>query len=333
MTQRNTRNTAKAKTSKHEAQDTDESQDHAAREDGMKTPEQETEGAPKVGDKRKANGTFEVANKSSKATKSEQASKVHDHEDSHGDASPEQVLRFLLSDAALEVCRPDDELQDLQDRGKDIVTYAQLLSPFEELLCAVILSRPISHRLGLRTIRTILNQPYEFKDADTIKSAGSDKIRQALDDAHTQHKGKTTEEIKLIAEAVEENDWNSDLENIRKQTENGVSEERELLQSSIKGLGKTGLDIFYRRIQWQWDEAFPFIDARTQASLAELGLPREPAELVDLIERNWQDVNHDNGGANDEEKKRRAYVLLLERAVGADLDKKVKNVLEEALKS
>ncbi|KAF2628889.1 hypothetical protein BU25DRAFT_338467, partial [Macroventuria anomochaeta] len=195
--------------------------------------------------------------------------------------SPEQILKFLLSDAALEVCRPEDELEDVSKRGKDITTYVQLLSPFEELLCAVALSRPISHRLGLRTIYTIFNPPYEFKDADTIKAASAEKIHQALDDARMQHKGKTTEEIELVAEVVANSDSHNDLEKIRQQSKGAVEE---VLRSSIKGLGKTGLDIFYRRIQWLWDETFALVDARTQDSLEKLGLPKKPKEIVELIE-------------------------------------------------
>lgn len=47
-----------------------------------------------------------------------------------------------LPDAELEVCRPDDQLQDIQGRDKDLITYALLLAQSDELLCAVMLSRP-----------------------------------------------------------------------------------------------------------------------------------------------------------------------------------------------
>ncbi|KAJ4375515.1 hypothetical protein N0V86_007047 [Didymella sp. IMI 355093] len=287
-----------------------------------------------AGDKRKKSPCPEIAQKAGRASKDEQATKTHDREPTKRSASHEQILKFLLSDAAVEICRPEDELEDLSKRGKDIKTYAQLLSPFEELVCAVVLSRPISHRLGLRTIRTILNPPYEFKDAETIKAAGAEKIYQSLDDARTQHRGKTTEEIEHIAEAVKNNDWHNDLEKLRKQTKNTVDEEREVLQSSIKGLGKTGLNIFYRRIQWLWDEAYPFVDARTQNSLEKLGLPEEPEKVVDLIGSYWQDLNfNDSEEFDDEQRKRRAFVILLERSVGADLEKKIEGVLAAAAES
>lgn len=315
--------------------------DHGSAEESSKqSPQENVKDEPSderpaaAGEKRKKSPPPDNANKASKATEDEQATKTHDEDPSKSDASPEQILKFLLSDAAVDMCRPKDELEDLEKRGKDIKTYAQLLSPFEELVCAVVLSRPISHRLGLRTIRTILNPPWEFTDAESIKAAGAEKIYKSLDDARTQHRGKTTGEIEAIAEAVRKNNWHNDLEKLRKQAKNKVDKERDVLQSSIKGLGKTGLNIFYRRIQWLWEEAYPFIDARTQDSLEKLGMPKEPNEVVELIDKNWQDLEVDvSGDFKDEEKKRRAFVLLLERSVGADLEKKSEDILTAAAKS
>lgn len=329
------RKTRSAAEMEQHGNESDESQSHSS--EGKGNYEAHDEGKEharsEVGDKRKKTPVPNTSNKATKAKESDQATKSHEQKGKKGNASPEQILAFLLSDKALEVCRPEDELEDLSKRGKDTATYAQSLSPFEELLCAVILSRPISHRLGLRTIRTILNPPYEFRDADTIKAAGAEKVHRALDDARTQHKGKTTEEIELIAKAVIDNDWSNDLSKIREQTKNAVEEEREILRSSIKGLGKTGLDIFYRRIQWLWDEAFPFVDVRTQASLEKLGLPSMAEELLEFVEGNWEGVKFDdNEEADDGKKKRRAFVLLLERAVSADLEKKIDDVIVAATK-
>lgn len=284
-----------------------------------------------AGDKRRKSVTPETSHKAPKvATLNANHSKKSELK-----ATPVQCLKFLLSDDVLDICRPDEEVEATASKeGKDLVSYSQLLSPFEELLCAVILSRPISHRLGLRTIRTILNPPYQFSNPVAIKTAGAVKVRQALDDAHTQHKGKTTEEIDLLAEAVTNNDWHNDLERIRKQSKGSVEAERELLRRSVKGLGKTGLDIFYRRIQWLWDEAFPFVDARTLSSLEKLGLPKRPESIMKMIEVRWGEIafKDDDSKYSEAEQQRRAFVLLLERAVGADLEKRIDEVLEQASK-
>lgn len=113
-----------------------------------------------------------------------------------------KMLQYLVSSDAVNLCRPKDELEELSKR-RVLRTYSSMgLNPFEELVCAVVLSRPISHRLGLRTIRTIFNTPYEFNTPKAIRDAGKEKRHQALWDARTQHKDKTAEEIGALADVV-----------------------------------------------------------------------------------------------------------------------------------
>lgn len=118
---------------------------------------------------------------------------------------PVKLINHLLSPASLDSCRPKDEIEDVQKRGKDLRTYSSsTFSPFEELICAVILSRPISHALGLRSIRALFNEPYNFTTPKKIRGAGFEPIRKALDEARTQHRQKTAEELVLLADAVAE---------------------------------------------------------------------------------------------------------------------------------
>ncbi|KAK0249239.1 hypothetical protein LTR12_017880 [Friedmanniomyces endolithicus] len=248
-----------------------------------------------------------------------------------------QLLHYMLSPAAQELCRPADETADLAHRGP-IRTYSSSdLNPYEELLCAVILSRPISHRLGLRTIRTVLNEPYNFSSAKATRDAGSEKWHQALWDARTQHKGKTAEQIGSLAEVVMEKFAASDdeegsrMQRVREECEGDVAREREFMQKRVKGLGKTGLSIFFRRVQWLWDESYPFIDDRTVESLRKLGLPEDGEELRELIELHWGELDtKDLAGDDDSMRKRRALVTVLERAIGSDLEGKHEALLEAA---
>ncbi|KAI7481195.1 hypothetical protein KC357_g3873 [Hortaea werneckii] len=251
--------------------------------------------------------------------------------------SKQQLLKFLLSEPASVLCRPDDETEDMKSHG-DIRTYStSVLTPFEELTCAVILSRPISHRLGLRTIRTILNPPYNFTSAKAVQDAGNEKHIQAVWDARTQHKEKTAGEIGMIADVVLEKftadgDKNgTQLERVRTECNKDVEKEREMLKSNIKGLGRTGLDIFFRRVQWQWEAGYPFVDGRSAQSLYKLGLPDEGEELHKLIEQHWEKLETKQLAGEDEKaKKRRALVIVLERATGADLEGKSEAVVEAA---
>ncbi|KAH0339760.1 hypothetical protein KCU81_g7122, partial [Aureobasidium melanogenum] len=248
----------------------------------------------------------------------------------------EQLLNYLLSPASTELCRPDDESSVVESQGADFKTYSSsALSAFEELICAVVLSRPISHKLGLRAIRTILNAPYSFTTPSAIISAGKEKRHQALDDAKTQHKDKTAEQIGLVADVVahkfSKNDTDTSLDKLREQASKDWDMERDLLQENIKGLGKTGLDIFFRRVQWLWPEAYPFVDEKSSRGIEKLGLPKHPDELAKVLDRYWAKLDTSNLEKGDKEmQKRRAFVVICERATSADLEGKSDAILEAA---
>lgn len=257
--------------------------------------------------------------------------------DAKGEPSKSQLLQYMLSKPCADLTRPEDEEEDLKSRG-DIRTYSNTpLNPFEELLCAVILSRPISHRLGLRTIRTVLNSPYNFNGAKALKDAGDEKRLKSVYDARTQHKDKTAAQMGSIADAVLNKFTASDdkegaqLGKLLADSGADMDKASAALKEHIKGLGTTGLEIFFRRIQWLWTSAYPNVDGRTADSLRVLGLPQDGQELVDLIKSHWKDVkSSDLAGKDEDERKRRAYVLILERATGAQLEHKIDAVLSAA---
>lgn len=248
-----------------------------------------------------------------------------------------QLLNYMLSKPAEELCRPSDESDDIQSR-KNIRTYSSsVLNPFEELLCATILSRPISHRLGLRTIRTILNEPYNFTSAKAVRNAGEEKIYQAVWDAKTQHKGKTTEEIGRVADVVLEKFANQDdkdgtqLQKVLDESKGDVEKAVDTLKEIIKGFGNTGANIFLRRVQWLWEGGYPFVDDKTGLALRNLGLPDDAEELRTLLEKHLDSLNTENvAGEGEAARKRRAFVVALERAVGAELEGKIDALLEAA---
>jgi hypothetical protein len=251
----------------------------------------------------------------------------------------EKLLNFLLSPASTELCRPDDESAEVVSKGSGFKTYSSsALTAFEELVCAVVLSRPISHKLGLRAIRTILNAPYSFTTPSAITSAGKEKRYQALNEAKTQHKEKTAEQIGLIADVVahkfSKNDTDTSLDKLREQASKGWDMERDLLQENIKGVGKTGLDIFFRRVQWLWPEAYPFVDERSSRGIEKLGLPKHPDELAKVLDRYWAKLDTSNLEKGDKDmQKRRAFVIVCERATSADLEGKSDAILEAAASS
>lgn len=301
-----------------------------------------------VKEESKSNGEEEPLSDTSKASKkrkktgddsSEQPAKASRRSGRGGPkAQPSQqaLLNYLLSKDAEELCRPEDESEDIKNRGDSIRTYSSaVLNPFEELMSAVILSRPISHRLGLRSIRTVINDPYKFTSAKAIRDAGEEKRHQALWDAKTQHKGKTADQLGGLAEVVLEKlskDGDKEGADLAKTLENDdVDEALDILKKEIKGLGPTGLDIFLRRVQWKWKASFPYVDGRTRQSLKQVGLSQDAEELQNVLEEHWSKLDTKHlAGKDADERKRRAFVVILERAIGADLEGKVDALLEAA---
>ena len=111
-----------------------------------------------------------------------------------------------------------------------------------------------------------------------------------------------------------------------------IEQELGYIKSSVKGIGKTGIDIFRRRIQGVWPACYPFVDQKTSASLEKLGLPGDAEGLEQLIDKHWDDLKVEDIEAKDqEEKKRKAFVRLLERAVGADLEGNIDDVKAQVI--
>ena len=250
-----------------------------------------------------------------------------------------KLLNFLLSPSSLPFARPKEEAEDLKNRpngGARTRTYAASpFTPFEELLNSLILSRPIGHMLGVRSIRTLLNPPYNLMSPKLIKDLGADGVRQALDKARTQHRQKTAEEIVLLADAVTdtlgEDHFDVSLERVREQCGHDMEKERKMIQDNVKGMGKTGLDIFGRRIQGSWGEWYPFADQKTSDALEQMGLPRDAEQLKSLLEEHWKELNAEDVIGDGEERKRRIFVRVLERAIGAELEGNLDEMKAKAL--
>ena len=145
--------------------------------------------------------------------------------------------------------------------------------------------------LGQRTVRVVLNEPYTFRSPQAILDAGDEKRHHAIRDAKTQHKQKTVDQIKALAETTRdkfaESGEDTTLEKLRKDAEYDRDVLKESLQNEVKGIGHTGVNIFLRRIQGLWEECFPFVDDRTKRSLEKYGLPSGQDDLKDAMEKHW----------------------------------------------
>ncbi|KAI3528049.1 hypothetical protein CSPX01_16497 [Colletotrichum filicis] len=217
------------------------------------------------------------------------------------------------------------------------------LTPFQNLVAALLLSKPISHRLGLRTINTLLNPPFGLRTSRDLDEAGFEGRRKVMWEARTQHKEKTAVQLGDLVEGVrkicggggdddekeggkkEDGKDEEDEGDIEKMTalreivkgmkgEEAQKKVEEVLTDGIKGVGPTGAGIFLRRVQEEWEEVFPYADKRALEAAVEFGIIKESDGARELAEVNEGD--------------RGKFVRMLDVLVGIQLEKK----MEEALK-
>jgi hypothetical protein len=104
----------------------------------------------------------------------------------------------------------------------------------------------------------------------------------------TLHKDKTTSQIIGLAEVCQSTfEGDSSLSSLRDQASHDPEQERTLIIKSFKGYGPKTVDIFFRRVQVDWEEVYPFADEATIKAAKGVGLDVYDAEglrtLVDEV--------------------------------------------------
>ncbi|GAC98617.1 hypothetical protein PHSY_006211 [Pseudozyma hubeiensis SY62] len=233
------------------------------------------------------------------------------------------------------------------------------LTAFQNLLCAILLSKPISHRLGLRSIETLLNKPYLFRTAQDLIDAGNEGRRAALWEARTQHKEKTAVQLGSLAEGItslcqDAKDKDAARDNLEPILEKALSQASDkndsfevaeqvkaVLTKEVNGLGPGGVDIFLRRVQSQWPQVFPFADERSlnaavkfdlisQADL-DKGVEQATKKLADKVADHVGFPVEDAKGEDEEaECGRWWFVRTLDVLIGLDIEKKIDEAAKQA---
>ncbi|KAJ4352032.1 uncharacterized protein N0V89_007378 [Didymosphaeria variabile] len=272
------------------------------------------------------------------------------------DATAKHILNFLLSADALPYCYPSDEL-DSAKSGKFKKTYSltppSLFTPFEHLITAHLISKPLSHTLGMRSTRTLLNEPYGFSTPGKLHHAGEENIWHALEEARTQHRQKTAVFLAELGahfavldskiNAAGQGDSDPMRELAEQVNERGPRATIEYIKKTVKGMGETGAQIFCRRVQAceGWGKAlWPYADPRSVDALREIGVEvADAGGLQEMIEKDvdleaikqngWLGRNRETKG--DDADRETVFVTVLERAIGCVLEGKVGEVRSAAV--
>ncbi|WWC60292.1 uncharacterized protein I303_102861 [Kwoniella dejecticola CBS 10117] len=273
--------------------------------------------------------------------------------------NPDKLLEYLLSDEALEYANPPPDRgygevdwakhtspedpktaenplpkppASKSQKAKASRTHPAVLpegflryphspmTPFQILLSSLLLSKPLSHKMGIRTISTLLNPPYDFGKFEVLQKADETRFRESMWAARTQHKEKTADQLVEFAQGVRglnAEDEEDELAGIRQaikglDTEKAQGRVGDMLKS-LKGIGPVGVSIFLRRIQGQWEEVYPYVDQRCLDSARSIGLVKETANAKDIAELCGNDSKQ--------------LVKLLDTLIGLDLEKKLDEVV------
>lgn len=259
-------------------------------------------------------------------------------------------LEWLLSDEAFNLANPEipaghgevdlpegsnAKTPPPEDAGKNsdsdskILRYPQSdLTPFQNLVSACILSKPLSHKLGLRTIQTLLNPPFGLRTLKDLDEAGYEGRRKVMWEARTQHKEKTAGQLGNLVDGIRDMCGEKDddkeldhLEGLRDQVKDLGSPgevQKALVDklTTIKGVGPGVASIFLRRIQGDWEEVYPYADDRCLNSARAFGLITEKEGVEELAEKVGKD--------------RRGFARVLDTLIGIELEKKLDEATEKA---
>ncbi|KAJ9100736.1 hypothetical protein QFC19_005475 [Naganishia cerealis] len=221
---------------------------------------------------------------------------------------PKKIVQFLLSDKAIDML---DQL-DSENEG-DFHFPKDRLNPFQDLIAACMVSKPFSHRVATRAINDLFSKENSLTSPQEVLDFGHDKMQ-------TLHKDKTTVQILGIAQVCQSTFGGSaSLSGAREKASHDPAKERDLLVKSFKGYGPKTVDIFFRRVQVDWQEVYPFADAATIKAARAIGLDVDGAEgLRKVVDEAIEET--------DGEKKRLAFAKVVDVLVYLGLEKKTDQV-------
>lgn len=210
------------------------------------------------------------------------------------------------------------------------------LNPFQDLVAACMVSKPFSHRVATRAINDLFAEENSLTSHQEVLDFGHDKVYvlfvldwvradegfrlESLHRSKTLHKDKTTSQIIGLAEVCQSTfDGDSTLSSLRDQASHDPEAERALIVKSFKGYGPKTVDIFFRRVQVEWEEVYPFADEATLKAARGVGLDVDDAEGLRRL------VN-EVAGEKDDKEQRLAFARVVDVLVYLGLENKTGEV-------
>lgn len=295
-----------------EQPDNKDEKDLLAEQDGKRAEEAET------GDDKKRK---DPPTKSEEDQPAKKATKTDSTEKS--DTTIADKINTLLSSKAESLYKHDDKRLSEKDATKSYFSIGDDLNSWEHFLCALVVSRPLSHVLGQRAVQVLLNSPYSMSTPQKVLDAGESKVYEALEEAHTQHRQKTASQILqaaeyLVSEKID--DGKGSMKGLEKQDVKGIKD----TLGKVNGVGSVACDVFLRRLQgcagW-WGSIGPYVDGKAGEALKKAGLPDDAEGLLSALRDEWGSIDELTGEKpKDDGELARAFATVVERALGIGLE-------------
>lgn len=151
-------------------------------------------------------------------------------------------------------------------------------SPLFRALCLALLqSARISSDIAMDAAKGLVRRGWTTPER-LLHATWEQRVEVLNEAGYTRYQERTSTMLGDTAQMVLDR-WSGDLRNLRDEAERDPSAERRLLKR-LKGIGDTGVDIFFRDVQVAWDELRPFADKRALAAARRLGLGGSAKELA-----------------------------------------------------
>jgi hypothetical protein len=153
---------------------------------------------------------------------------------------------------------------------------------FRWLTASILLSARIGAGLAMRGAKALARAGWTT--ADKMAAATWEERVRVLNESGYARYDESTSRMLGDTSALLLDRYQGDLRKLRAAAERNPAAERRLLKE-CKGLGDTGVDIFFREVQVAWDELYPFVGRRDLEVARKLGLPGDPEQLAKLVGR------------------------------------------------
>jgi hypothetical protein len=150
---------------------------------------------------------------------------------------------------------------------------------FQWLIASLLFSVRIGSSIAVEAAQSLNKRGWKTAQR-MAQSTGKQRVQALHEAGYSRYQEKTATMLGDTANLLIDQ-YGGDIRKLRQTARNRPDEERRLLKE-CKGLGNTGVDIFFREMQVNWKELAPFADKRALRTAKKLKLGHQTKDLAKL---------------------------------------------------